>query len=414
LEDVPTSIKEALSGPDADKWRTAIKSEMRSLFRNHTWDLVKRPQGKNIVSSKWLFKIKDDDRFKARMVARGFSQTYGLDYFETYAPVARFASIRLLLALAAKFGLKIQQMDVDTAFLYGDLDEEVFMEQPEGYIEDPELVCRLRKSLYGLKQAPRVWYQVIDEFFDSIGLVRSEADPAVYIEKDPDIGNLPLMVAIYVDDLIIVHKDMERIDKIKEALNTKFNMKDMGDVQKLLGMEVHRLADGSIFINQPRYIEKLLKRFGMEGCKPADTPMSLKIAGSDKDFDQVIYQSLTGGLTWPSLCTRPDISFAVGYLARWNSRPTEAHHTAQKRVLRYLKGTKYHGILFRAYPETRLVGFSDADWAGDTADRKSTSGNCFTLYDGAIVWAAVKQKTVATSTVEAEYVAVALTVKEAL
>ncbi|MGD0511293.1 MAG: reverse transcriptase domain-containing protein, partial [Candidatus Micrarchaeaceae archaeon] len=375
-DSVPQTIKEALSGPDADKWRTAIKSEMRSLLQNHTWDLVKRPGGKEIVPSRWIFKVKEDGRYKARMVARGFTQTFGVDYFETYAPVARFASIRMILALAAKFGLSIQQMDVDTAFLYGALEEDIYMEQPDGFIDDPELVCKLQKSLYDLKQAPCVWYQVMDGFFKSLGLERSRADPAVYIEQDPLRGQLPLIVAIYVDDLIIVHKDMAKINKIKEALNAKFNMKDLGEVKNLLGIEVHRLPDGSVFINQPRYVEKLLKRYGMENCKPADTPMALKITPSDDEYDMGIYQSLTGGLMWPSLCTRPDIAFAVGYLARWNSKPTRAHHVAQKRVLRYLKGTIGHGILFKANTDQKLEGFSDADWAGDIEDRKSISGNC--------------------------------------
>jgi len=179
-------------------------------------------------------------------------------------------------------------------------------------------------------------------------------------------------------------------------------------------MEVHRLKDGSIFVNQPRYIEKLLKRYGMENCKAVDTPMAPRIVPSDEEFDVEIYQRLTGGLMWPSLGTRPDIAFPVGYLARWNSKPTTAHNVAQRRVLRYLKGTKYHGILFKAHSESKIEAFSDADWAGDTVDRKSTSGNCFTLFGGAIVWSATKQKTVATSSVEAEYIAVALTVKEAL
>lgn len=414
LEDnIPKTLEEALAGPDREKWLEAIRSELRSLLRNHTWDLVKRQNDQEVVDSKWLFKIKDDGRFKARLVARGFTQTYGLDYFETYAPVARFASIRLLFALAARFGLRIQQMDVDTAFLYGNLDEEIFMEQPPGFVEEG-LVCRLRRSLYGLKQAPRVWYQVIDEFFRSIGLERSAADPAVYIEGSRAEGEFPLIVAIYVDDLIIVHKDLKKIDKVKEALNSRFNMKDLGEVKNLLGMEVHHLKDGSIFINQPRYIDRLLKRFGMENCKAIDTPMAPRIVSSDEEFDVEVYQRITGGLMWPSLGTRPDIAFAVGYLARWNSKPTTAHNVAQRRVLRYLKGTKHHGILFKAHSKSKLEAFSDADWAGDIVDRKSTSGNCFTLFEGVVVWAAVKQQTIATSSVEAEYIAVALSVKEAL
>src|ERR1700709_420679 len=207
---------------------------------------------------------------------------------------------------------------------------------------------------------------------------------------------------------------MSKINTLKEALNSKFNMKDLGAIKTLLGMEIHCLKDGSIFINQPNYIRKLLKRHKMEGCKTISTPMALKIVPSDDDFDIKLYQSLMGELMWPSLGTRPDIAFTAGYLARWNAKPTSAHFTAQKRLLRYLKGTIDHGILFKSSTSSKLEGFSDADWAGDTTDRKSTSGNVYTLYGGAIVWAATKQKTVANSSVESEYVALASAVKEGL
>ena len=183
LEDsAPQTLEKALKLPDKDKWLEAVQMELCSLLKNYTQDLIKRPENREITNCKWLFKLKEDGRYKARLVAQGFTQTYGVDYFETYAPVAQFASIRLLFALAAKFELKIQQMDVNTAFLYGTLDEEIFMEQAPGFVQDEDLVCHLRKSLYSLKQAPRVWYQVIDEFFHSIGLECSTADLAVYID----------------------------------------------------------------------------------------------------------------------------------------------------------------------------------------------------------------------------------------
>lgn len=415
LNSEPSTIQEAFSSPDAEQWRDAVKSEMNSLIQNHTWDLIKRPNGKNFVDSKWVFKRKDDGRFKARLVARGFTQTHGVDYFETYSPVARFATIRLVLALAAKYGLRVQQMDVDTAFLYGDLEEELYMNFPPGYIrKDKDLVCKLNKSLYGLKQAPRVWYQVINQFLTSLGFKNSGADPALYIEKDAKLGQLPLLIAVYVDDLILVHKDIGKIEKIKDALKGKFNMKDLGEVKNLLGMEVERTQDGSIFIHQSRYILKLLKRFGMEGCKPIDTPMAPRLEASEEEFDQDLYSKMEGGIMWPSLITRPDIAFVAAYLARWNSNPTTAHFVAQKRVLRYLRGTVDYGILYKSGNSQGLKVYSDADWAGDIIDRKSTSGNIFTYQGGAITWASSKQKTVANSSVESEYIAIALTAKEAL
>jgi hypothetical protein len=401
--------------PDAEKWKVAIKEEMASLRKNHTWDLVKRSKARNVVSCKWVFKVKSSGRYKARLVARGFSQEYGLDYWETYAPVARFSSIRLLLALAARHKLKVQQMDVQTAFLYGDLTEEIYMEQPDlgEHTEDTDQVCQLRKSLYGLKQAPRVWNQVIDDFLKSRGLTPSACDPAVYIDRNQtDTDQFPLMLAIYVDDLVIVGPDMDQIQGLKRELCERFDMSDLGDIKNLLGIEIDRLPDGSFFLHQGRYIGDLLAKHQMEGCKPVATPMASKITGPMDEVDQTEYQRLTGELMWPSLATRPDISYAVGYLARFNSKPTVAHQQAQKRVLRYLKGTQFHGILYRGTDP--ITGYCDSDWAGDTTDRKSTSGGLFTLYGGAITWGAVKQKTVALSSVEAEYVAVATWVKEAL
>ena len=413
ISNTPQTLQEALQTSDSAQWQKAVDLELQSLANNHTWDEVDRPNNQSIIGCRWVFKLKDNGVYKARLVAQGFSQIYGVDYFETYAPVARFASIRMVLALAARFGLNIHQMDVDTAFLYGQLEEELYMELPPGYRTENK-VCRLRKSLYGLKQAPRVWNQVLDAFFFQLGLIKSVADSSVYYEKDPQTSKLPLLVVIYIDDLIIVHRDMAKINKVKEALNSRFNMKDLGQVRNLLGMEVHFCKDGSIFVNQASYIKKLLQQWKMEDCKPADTPMAAKLAGSQEDFDLNLYQKLTGGLMWPSLISRPEIAFSVAYLARWNHSPCQYHHQAQKRVLRYLRGTIGHGILFKAKSDMKLLGFTDADWAGDITDRKSTSGNVFMLYEGPITWSSIKQKTVATSSVESEYVALATATKEAL
>jgi hypothetical protein len=411
--EVPNTIKEALTGPDADKWRLAIKSEMSSLLRNHTWDLVIRPQQKTI-DSKWIFKIKSSGRYKARLVARGYTQEYGVDYFETFAPVARLATIRMVLALAAKYNLHIQQMDVQTAFLYGDLEEECYMEQPPGFINDKSLVCFLRKSIYGLKQAPRVWYQVIDRFFLSAGFKRSLSDPALYIQQDHQPDDMPLIVAIYVDDLILVGPKMDLINVIKSKLNDQFQMTDMGDIQNLLGMEVLRLQDGSIFLYQQRYLSDMLNRYQMESCTPTDTPISRGLVPDGNDVDVKEYQSRTGSLMWPSLATRPDICYTAGFLGRSNADPKVSHSTAQKRAMRYLQGTLDYGILYDASSNEGLIGYSDADYGGDIADRKSTTGTTFTILGGAVTWSSSKQPTVATATLISEYIALAHTVKEAL
>jgi hypothetical protein len=416
-EPPPQTITEAYNRPDGDKWKQAVREELRSLLKNHTWDLVTRPGNRQLISTKWVFKVKSSGRYKARMVARGFSQEYGIDYFETYAPVSRFASIRMILALAAKFKLHLQQMDVQTTFLYGDLEEDIYMEPPEGLSVEPGQVCKLRKSLYGLKQAPRVWYKVIDKFFISQGLQRSELDPAVYIDrKTPrEPGKLPLIVSLYVDDLLIAGHDIERINALKKALNEKFDMTDLGRAENLLGMEIKHLDDGSIFLHQTRYIEEILQRFGMVDCNLSHTPMDNLVLGNGVSFDTKKYQQLTGSLMWPSLGSRPDIAFAAGFLGRFNSNPTTNHHSAQKRLLRYLRKTTNFGILYRSdFQGDILAGYSDSDWGGDATDRKSTSGNSYCLYGGLVSFASTKQKTVALSSLEAEYAAIALAVKEAL
>jgi hypothetical protein len=410
---IPSSIKEALSGPDAHLWRPSIKKELDSHLRNHTWDLVVRKHQKTI-GCRWIFKIKSDGRYKSRLVAQGYTQEHGIDYFETFAPVARLSTIRIMLALAAKYGLHIQQMDVQTAFLYGELEEECYMEQPPGFIEGTNLICRLRKSIYGLKQAPRVWYQVIDRFFHSIGFQRSLSDPALYIHQEHEVNQLPLLIAIYVDDMIIIGKNMNHINSVKRELHRKFDMTDMGEIKTLLGMEIVRLRDGSVFLHQNRYLMDMLLRYQMEGCMPITTPMAEPTAPDGIDIDITEYQSRTGSLMWPSLASRPDFCFAAGYLGRSNSCPKASHSTAQKRVMRYIKGSPDMGILYDASSNEGLIGYSDADYGGDLQDRKSTSGMVFTLFGGSISWASTKQKTVATATVVAEYVALTPAIKEAL
>lgn len=419
----PRTIEEAMAGPHKKEWLAAIESELKSLLANNTWNKVQRdklPNDTNITGSRWVFKVKSDGRFKARLVAQGYTQREGVDYFETYAPVARFASIRFILALAALHGLHIHQMDVVTAFLNGLLDEDVYMEPPPGVTVGKERsnhVFKLRKALYGLKQSPRAWYQVIDRFMYDQGFERSLCDPAVYIQRaGVTKGVFPMIIAIYVDDLLIVGGHMTHINHFKKTLSKRFEMKDLGVAKTLLGIDIHRLKDGSIFINQEGYINGLLSRFGMTECKPAYTPMATTDITGGTPFDVNEYLQLGGSIAWPALGTRPDIAYAVGYLGRFNANPTTAHHHAQKRVLCYLAYTKSYGLLFHSKPQVDpiIVAYSDSDWAGDKTDRKSTSGNLVQVNGTATVWQSVKQATVADSTVVAEYISLAGMVKEAL
>ena len=260
-----------------DEWRNAMEEEYESIMQNNTWELTELPEHKKPIGCKWIYKpkFKSDgsiDKYKARLVAKGYSQTKGIDYAETFAPVAKLNTIRLLIALATKYNWKLNQLDVKSAFLNGELKEEVYLTQPEGFVEKGQehLVCKLKKALYGLKQAPRSWYEKIDSFFLQQGFMRSKSDPNLYIKCDEQ-GYI-VLISVYVDDLIITGNAENLIDEIKEQLSQVFDMKDLGELHYCLGLEVWRNA-GQTFVCQSKYVRDVLQRFKMDQCKPSTVPM---------------------------------------------------------------------------------------------------------------------------------------------
>ena len=271
--DEPTSVEDALADPN---WFHAMESEISSMLENQTWELVPPPTDKNIVGSRWVFKIKRNadgsiDRYKARLVAQGFSQKHGIDYDEVFSPVARSATIRSLLAVANIYNLEIHQMDVTTAFLNGDLNHEIFMVQPQGFIDrrNPSMVCKLKKSIYGLKQAARCWNNTLTQYLTSEGYSKSNADDCVYIKS---LGNDFIILALYVDDVIPISNDVSILEKEQQKLKNKFKMVDNGDIHYILGMQVIRdRVNRVLTISHPNYLSNVLKRFKMEGCKPVST-----------------------------------------------------------------------------------------------------------------------------------------------
>lgn len=272
----PTNLSDAIKHP---AWKEAMTEEYQSIMKNDVWEIVPRPKGKSIVSSKWIFKIKHAadgsiEKYKARFVARGFSQKEGIDYEETFAPVARYTTVRAVLAIAASKGWKVHQMDVKTTFLNGKISEEVFIEQPEGFeTHDPNaFVCRLKKALYGLKQAPRAWYERIDKYLTSLGFSKNEADPNLYYKRDKD-GMVILI--LYVDDLLITGDD-HLIVQCKKDLIREFEMKDLGLLHYFLGLEVRQNVD-NIILNQRKYTSDILKKFGMWNCKSMSCPMETNL-----------------------------------------------------------------------------------------------------------------------------------------
>ena len=431
--DEPVTYREAMACTEASKWSIAMEEEIESLDKNHTWELVELPKGKRAVGCKWVFKKKegtpgkDDARFKARLVAKGFSQREGIDYNEVFSPVVKHSSIRVLLAMVAMSGLELEQLDVKTAFLHGELEEEIYMRQPEGFqVQGKEdHVCRLKKSLYGLKQSPRQWYKRFDMFMHGIGYCRSEFDSCVYHKRLP--GGMMVYLLLYVDDMLIASSNMLEIQKLKALLNGEFEMKDLGEARKILGMEIVRdRKAGTLYLSQKRYIEKVLERFGMKDAKAVGTPLashfklSAKLAPRTREevehMGRVPYASAVGSVMYAMVCTRPDISQAVSVVSRYMANPGKGHWEAVKWILRYLKGTSDIGLLYgRDKTISRdMVGYVDSDYAGDLDKRRSLTGYLFTLGGCAVSWKATLQHTVALSTTEAEYMAATEAAKEAI
>ena len=283
------------------------------------------------------------------------------------------------MALSVKHGLTLHQVDVTTAFLNGTLEEEVYMQQPKGFVRQgqEELVCKLKKSIYGLKQSPRCWNSTLDAYLKELEFTQTASDPCIYYRNT---GEDMMYVGVYVDDIILVGRTEEKLQEIKGYLSKKFDIKDLGKLKYFLGMKVIQDKESkSIWIGQPAYTENLLKRFGMQDSKPTSTPVDVNsklqpATKQDETFNHTEYQSAVGSLMYLAVSTRPDIAYAVNNLARFNSNPQKVHWTAMKRVLRYLKGTIYHGILYRQDGSDKCISYSDADWARDFSDRKSTSG----------------------------------------
>ena len=329
-----------------------------------------------------------------------------------FLPVVRNESVRMVIALSASRNLLIHQMDVSTAFLNGNLKEEVYMNQPEGFKEG-NMVCKLKKSLYGLKQAPRCWNITLDQHLKEMGLIQSKADPCIYTSKE---GELTIL-AVYVDDIIIATETTERLNFLKTCLADKFGVKDLGEIHSFLGIQIKQDSK-AIWIGQPGYLARVLETFGMTNAKPVSTPidagMKLQTESpvSNRPVDTLLYQSAVGSLQYLSNWTRPDITYAVNKAAQYSANPQKEHWIAIKRIMRYLIGTKDHGMSYRKGSEEGLSGYCDADWAGDTSDRKSTSGYVFNLAGSPISWRSQKQSCIALSTAEAEYVALSLAAQE--
>ncbi|GJR14086.1 zinc finger, CCHC-type containing protein [Tanacetum coccineum] len=379
-----------MKSQDVAFWKEVINDEMDSIMGNNNWVLADLPPSCKPLGCKWIFKrkLKVDGtikKFKARLVIQGFKRKSGIDYFDTYALVTRIRCIRPLIAMALIHNLIIHHMDVKTAFLNGDLDEEVYMNQPQGFIMlgNENKVCKLIKYLYGLKQEHKQWHQKFDEVVLSNGYLLNQADKCVYSKFDKT--GKGVIICLYVDDMLIFGTDQVQLDLTKEFLSSRFSMKDMGEADVILGIRINHKSN-RIAISQSHYIEKVVS--------------------------QLEYSRVIDCLMYAMTCTRPDIAFAMGKLSRYTSNPGTQHWQAIQRVLKYLKKTMDYRLTYTGYPSV-LEGYTDASWISNTEDNSSTSGWVFLLGGGAISWASKKQTCITGSTMESEFVALAAAGKEA-
>ena len=419
LNSEPRTFAEAC---ELKEWITACEDELRSIVKNEVWSLVHLPSGVKPIGLRWIFKIKRNsdgsiNKYKARLVAKGYVQQHGIDFEEVFAPVARLETIRLLISVAATNGWEVHHLDVKTAFLHGELNEIVYVTQPEGFeVKGSEgKVYKLHKALYGLRQAPRAWNNKLNQILQGLKFKKCSKEPTVYRRT---VNNELLVVAVYVDDLFVTGANARIIGEFKKEMASKFDMSDLGRLTCYLGIEVEQY-EGRITLNQRRYALKILEDSGMKNCNishiPMEPGMKLSRADDELDIDATTYRRNVGCLRY-LLHTRPDLSFAVGVLSRYMHQPKESHGAAMKHCLRYLQGSTSYGLVFtRAAPEIpRLVGYSDSSHNVDPDDGKSTTGHIFYLGENLITWCSQKQETVALSSCEAEFMAGTEAAKQAI
>ncbi|MCO5574355.1 hypothetical protein L7F22_028138 [Adiantum nelumboides] len=430
--DDPIHVDAALSSQEAPHSKQAMQSEFNFLVSNRTWTLVPPPPDRRIVSCKWLLKRKyapdgSISRYKARLVARGFSQVAGKDYSETYSHVLSMVSFRILVALAAHYRLHIHQMDVQTAFLHGELDEEIYMQQPPHFVDtnDPTHVCRLYRSIYDLKQANRQWYYRFHHFMLQVGYTHLQSDPNIYT-RITSAGFV--IIGLYVDDLVPLASSLQLMIEAKFEISQAFPMTDGGPLHYCLGMEVTQdLNHGTISISQRQYTREVLAEYNMLNCNPSIIPMSVSqrltldmcpsTPAEQHAMVEVPYRPSLGSVRYLVTCTRPDVCLDAGVHSRFMHNPGKVHWQSNKRMLNYLNHTNDFGITYHSSlnkDALRLIGWSDSNWGGDQDTHHSTSGFVFVLAGGAISWQSRKQSTVALSSTEAEYVAAAMAAKEGI
>ena len=416
LSSDPLSYEEATRSVDAYNWKKAMEREMKSLTDNETWCLVECPENRPVIGCKWVFKKKfgtdGSVNYKARLVAQGYSQKFGIDFDDVFAPVVRQVTFKTFLSIAGKNKYVIKQFDVSSAFLNGTIDKDVYMRQPEGFKSKANAVCQLKKSLYGLKQSAKIWNDHIDNVLNDIGFENCKADKCLYKKL---VKGKYMFLLLYVDDILVAYENEVEIDNVYEKLQKRFDLKSMGLVKIFLGLEITK--EGSDYmLCQSQYIDKVCHEFGLNDAKPSSYPIDpgyFKIKDIDVLPNNEQYRKIIGALLYISINSRPDISAAVAILSRKVESPTKTDLNEVKRVLRYLKATKEKRLrLSKAYKYGTIETFCDADWASDVIDRKSMSGVIIFFNGGPVHWFSRKQSLVTLSSTEAEYISLSEAGKE--
>nr|KYP44486.1 Retrovirus-related Pol polyprotein from transposon TNT 1-94 [Cajanus cajan] len=406
----PRSIKEAMAIPH---WKKTMLEEYKALMKNNTWILTTLPAGRNLIGCRWVFKVKTNsdgsiNRHKARLVAKGFHQRDGFDFSETFSPVVKPATIRIILSIVVSRSWDMRQIDIANAFLNGDLQEDIYMAQPPGFIQtDKSLVCKLQKSLYGLKQAPRAWFERLHLSLSRIGFYYAKMDSSLFIRFHKDHITF---ILVYVDDIIICGSSTSAISSVVEQLQSEFPVRDLGFPNYFLGIQVDQLPNRTLMLTQTKYINDLLNRTNMHMAKPIKTPMvaglKLQPLEGTAHYEITQYRSIVGSLQYITI-TRPEIAFSVNKVCQYMQAPRNPHWMAVKRILRYLCGTLNTSLHLIKSPDFSIKGFCDADWGSNLEDRKSTTGYVIYLGANPISWSSKKQQAVSRSTTEAEYRSIA-------
>jgi hypothetical protein len=383
----PQTYQEAVSGEESELWQKSMDEEMHSLLENGTWELVERPEGVKPIPMKWVYKVKRDAQgniewYKSRLVAKGFLQKQGVDFEEVYALVSKHTTLRVLLAIVAQQDLELHQLDVKTAFLNGELEEEIYMQQPQGYEQGgPNIVCRLLRTLYGLRQAPRAWHQCLKKVLENLEFVASSTDAALF---QSTMDGETVWLLVWVDDILVAAQGEERVAKVKVHLTAKFDVRDLGPATYFLGMELsHDREAPSLKLTQKKLMGELNNRYGLAYACARSVPQAagekLRKEGEPLDTVRFPYSECVGSQLYLSVCTRPDIAQAVGVLARYMAAPTIVHWEAALGVVCYLVGIVDYGLTFGGSSEI-FVGYYDANYTGDLDSRRSTTGYVFLMF----------------------------------